>query len=794
MKKVLSIIMIVVLILSLFTLAAYADKPEGKGKPASTVKPGDKGKPSTPVEVFVPAPGGISDIGIANDEKIVELLKKQGKISQNANAREIETALSAFLKSKAQSNSTEKGELSKQVAKVNELIKDKMNNGVLKGQGIKKGIAKQSVIPNVIPQAWNGETTEVKVLALLIDFPDFPHNSMTEDETDNFYEDFSTDYYSTKMFGDVGFESPLGDQLLSMKQYYEEQSGGSFTISGQVAGWYTAKSPAAYYGGNYPGPEDSDAKPRNLVYEALVAAAQDPNINLADFDEEDRYDLDEDGNFFEPDGIIDHVMVFHAGAGEEAGGGRLGADAIWSHRWDLGGVASIPGTTPEVDYWGKGTMYAYDYTIVPEDAGTVVNHEFGHDLGLPDEYDTVYSGAGEPISYWSLMSSGNWAGKISGTEATGFSPYMKEMLQAIWGGNWLTGTQVDIEDITSQGAEVLLDQASTKGTNHDVIRINLPDKNNEVNTPYSGEYEYYSGKGNNIDHSMIANVSIPTATSAMLTFKAWYEIEADWDYASVKVDGISVPGNITTTTDPYDQNPGCGITGHSNGWIDAEFDLSGFAGKTVNVEFNYWTDGAAVEQGFYVDDILITADGNEVLFDDAEGDSLFTLDEFIKDTGKFSAKHYYLVEWRNHQGVDQALAHIRRGNSLMSYDPGMVVWYIDESYDNNWTGDHPGDGFVGVVDADQHANAWSDKYLGTTRYQVHDAAFSLENCEEMYLDYTTFYMKDNFVNANSYFNDSFDYSNPDLLDAGRNIPNYGLKIRVTGESSDRSVGKILIFK
>ncbi|MDF2891942.1 MAG: hypothetical protein K0R80_2309 [Clostridia bacterium] len=39
MKKVLSIIMVVVLVLSLFTLATYADKPEGKGKPDSTVKP-----------------------------------------------------------------------------------------------------------------------------------------------------------------------------------------------------------------------------------------------------------------------------------------------------------------------------------------------------------------------------------------------------------------------------------------------------------------------------------------------------------------------------------------------------------------------------------------------------------------------------------------------------------------------------------------------------------------------------------------------------------------------------------
>ena len=31
--------------------------------------------------------------------------------------------------------------------------------------------------------------------------------------------------------------------------------------------------------------------------------------------------------------LIDHLMVIHAGVGQEAGGGKLGDDAIWSHRW-----------------------------------------------------------------------------------------------------------------------------------------------------------------------------------------------------------------------------------------------------------------------------------------------------------------------------------------------------------------------------------------------------------------------------------------------------------------------------
>ncbi len=100
----------------------------------------------------------------------------------------------------------------------------------------------------------------------------------------------------------------------------------------------------------------------------------------------------------EPDGIIDHLMVVHAGVGQEAGGGKLKDDAIWSHRSKLGSKPyAIDGTKSSVSNWG-GKMAAHDYTIEPEDGAVgVFAHEYGHDLGLPDEYDTKYSGQGEPV-------------------------------------------------------------------------------------------------------------------------------------------------------------------------------------------------------------------------------------------------------------------------------------------------------------------------------------------------------------------------------------------------------------
>ncbi|WP_061579264.1 immune inhibitor A domain-containing protein [Saccharococcus caldoxylosilyticus] len=748
--------------------------------------------------------GGPVDLAIANEEKLIEMLKKDGKISANATPAEAEEAVRTYLKEKASDTVKEKGELYKQEAKREKMLQENyQKNRVLNGKGKKLGQSKNTTVPSVQEEAWNGGKRVDRVLVLLIEYPDFPHNSIQPGETDMYYKDYSKEHYYDMIFGDKDgyYEGPNGEKFISVKKYYEQQSGGSYAIEGAVAGWYKAKYPAKYYGGNVPDPNGSDANARALVKEALAAAAKDPSIDLRQFDQEDRYDLDGDGNYREPDGLIDHLMIVHSSVGEEAGGGQLGGDAIWSHRWNLGGVFRIPDTSADVPYW-SGQLAAYDYTIEPADgAAGVFAHEYGHDLGLPDEYDTQYSGLGEPIAYWSIMSSGSWAGKIPGTEPTGFSAWAKEFLQATMpGSNWLTGTMVDFNEITKDGVEVLLDQASTKGTNNDAVRINLPDKETVVTTPASGTYAYFSGRGNNLDQSMSATLDLTKAKQAKLTFKTWYQIEKDWDYASVEVkengsnQWVTIPGTITTTDNPNGQNPGNGITGSSNGWVDAQFDLSAYAGKTIELRFHYVTDVYVAEAGWYVDDVQVMADDVAVLKDDVETEPLFTLDGFAKSNGKWYSKHYYLVEWRNHQGVDEGLAHILRGDQLLSYDPGLVVWYVDELYDNNWTGIHPGDGFLGVVDADQKTLKWSGNMPASTRYQVHDAAFSLQKGEKFRLELSDSKLLDNHTSPLPLFDDSSSYENKGAVDAGRNVPNYGLKIRVIGESDDRSAARILLYR
>src|SRR5207244_1002183 len=79
---------------------------------------------------------------------------------------------------------------------------------------------------------------------------------------------------------------------------------------------------------------------------------------------------------------------------------------IWSHRW---AVLDADPTTPGSQSQTADGVQIYGYTMESEDfvIGTVA-HEFGHDLGLPDLYDTDGSSAGAGI--WYIMSLGSWNG------------------------------------------------------------------------------------------------------------------------------------------------------------------------------------------------------------------------------------------------------------------------------------------------------------------------------------------------------------------------------------------------
>ncbi|MCX7133235.1 MAG: immune inhibitor A [Aeromonas sp.] len=683
---------------------------------------------------------GPFDAPLADEVKVLEMLKKSGRIPTLASPEMEQAALASFYREKSRAYNGSSGTLAVKEGKVRETILKKIRfNGTARpGDRVPTLLLKA-----IEKEHYQGKMRKDKILAILVDFPDYPKNSVSPELTKMYYPDYTQAHYNDLLFSDKGYAGPNGEKFISMRQFYEQQSGKSYSVRGQVAGWYTASKNAAYYGAN--------ATPntiRDLVKEALIQIANDPAIDLAQFDQEDRYDLNGNGNRDEPDGLIDHLMIFHSSVGEEAGGGDLGEDAIWAHRWNLGTPYPIPGTSSPHGSFG-GQFAAYDYTIQPIDAAAgVCAHEYGHDLGLPDEYDTKYTGKGEPVATWSIMSSGSWAGVIGGTEPTGFSAWAKEFLQASLGGNWLHGSNVQLADLSPRGNVYMLDQANDKGRNDDVVRINLPAKQIPLNPPYAGQYQYHGGKANNLDNRMNLKLDLGGKQSASLAFKAWYQIEEGYDYARVLVNGQPIAGNLTTSDDPNGVGFGVGITGNSNGWTDAEFDLTPWAGQQITLTLQYQSDGGVAENGLFVDELQVAADGEVLLSDGAEGSSAFTLAGFVKSNGNEAKDHYYLAEWRNHAGVDKGLAHINVSDQLMRYEPGMLLWYVDNSQDNNWVGVHPGEGFLGVVDADQ----------------------------------------------NRVFKDSRSYQSKEIPDAGRLLPEYGLKISVTGQARDMSTGRIIVSR
>jgi len=208
----------------------------------------------------------------------------------------------------------------------------------------------------------------------------------------------------------------------SFKAFYQDNSFNLLTVDSTIVGPYTLSGNMALYGAN-----DSygdDVNPRLMVREA---------VDLANADGVDFSQYDNDGN-----GYVDGIMVVHAGYGEEAG---ASANCIWSHRWALGGTY----------YRYYDGVYINDYSTVPELYGNsgstltgvgVVVHEFGHNLGCPDTYDTDYTGSGGQsfhLQKWDVMASGSW--NNNGKNPAMHNPYAK------WKLGWQT--PVDLTGITS---------------------------------------------------------------------------------------------------------------------------------------------------------------------------------------------------------------------------------------------------------------------------------------------------------------------------------------------------------
>jgi len=595
-----------------------------------------------------------------------------------------------------------------------------------------------------------GTTTyQSNLLAVLIDFSDLTASSpqISRADTDMYYDDYSLSHYNDMLFSNSGFVGPNGQNHQSVAQYFDQESGNTFNFTGEFKGWVRADNNAAYYGGN--GSIITDQNVEELVVEAVTKAVAN-GVDLSQFDNDN-------------DGVVDHLLIFHSSIGEEAGGGALGEDAIWSHSYSVananGGFAqSIVGSTIKIA----------NYTIQPIDSAPgVVAHEFGHDLGLLDEYDLVDISVGAPVQDWSIMSGGSWVGAISGTQPTTFSPLAREQLQDSLGGNWINQTVIESTSLDSTVQQIVLQPATEHAIGINQLKISLPPTTAKFKTPRSGDYLYHSGQISDTRASLGVDITLPASSALFLSFYAQWDIEVDYDYVQLLVDGVPQSNTQTALSSGLFPNVTNYITGSSTTdvWQLVTFDLNAFAGQLVNIELIYVTDPAINEFGIVVDD-LVVMDGSDLLFSaDGEQVNTLTLNGFSRITEDLPLEPVsYYLQYRDLTGLDAGL-------TAKSYEPGLLLWLGDENYTDNNASEHPGHGFISVVDADQNRIGNRD-----TAVQLRDAAFSLFDQQA--------HSQDQHLDAQPSFIDTTDYSSVVEPQAGVILPIYNVQFDVIAQTDD----------
>jgi len=545
-------------------------------------------------------------------------------------------------------------------------------------------------------------------------------------------------------------------------------------------GWYLLPGNQGYYGsdsgghaiGNpVSGIDDGCGPTAKIVYDA--ASLADPDI--------DYNELDTD-----KDGVVDFFNLMFAGCGGHGCLDLTGPNNIWPHKSDVryyytdaNGVQGYVSNDPLKDHFDRPVFYTDatrkaftltdtgipvyvvvgPYNVNPEDAVekvSVVAHEYGHSLGLPDFYSNNFSAMGT----WELM-------------GADYFQYMTVYARSFLG--WIVPRPLQSGEVTLReskydtgeihwrrpdGTPYVLTGAGIH--NADAWRLDLPTELLISEVP-SGVHAWFSGAGNDFGcppqagHNLdVFLPNLPDAASITLTLQSLYEIEWDWDYAFVMVSTdagatwTTLPSaNGTTLTNGYNpNNVECfaalnnGITGvfagggntlanpnraqnlypasPGNGFVADQFDLSAYSGDSILLRFAYFTDPAAVNRGWFIDDINITADGAVVYASDfeegPEENRLFNDGWTRVSTAQGSdVEHAYFIELRDRISNDfDGKGQSDRG--VPGWEGGVALLYSDRqhSFGNTSAADHPGQT---VVDAAPDP--------GNDSPNLNDAAFTL---------------------------------------------------------------------
>ena len=535
----------------------------------------------------------------------------------------------------------------------------------------------------------------------------------------------------------------------SLSHYYNQQSGGTYHVDGIVLPPVKLPKPRRAYGGpNRPAGGDwrNDGDTEGMVEAALKLASKSAaKFPAEEFDRWDPIDHDGDGVTDEADGYLDHFVIVYAGGPQntcqslnkigQALNANVGnkairkldkrqrecADRLWPHR---SAVRLREGQGPKI---GDGnhrrggvpvsdSLWVYDYNMQSEytDAATFI-HEFGHSIGLPDVYSRTSNNS---TGSWSVMSAD------TRPNPQGMSAWSRLQL------GWLKPTVVRPPAYGGKASGSIplarLDDQSASASR--AIMVVLPPKKKALELtdtlPKGSKRALYGGQGNELSNTAERTIDLTEFSKAQVSFDAWWEIEAGWDFAYIEVSADG--GKIWKRQLPVDRKmmpakhghdgkktvPGfTGLSGDLDGdgknesatgcdpkveiksgedkagaatnpclapsWVRPAFDLTPFVGNgDLRFRVRHYTDGAAVMRGILIDNVLLSGEAEAAPASNELG--TFEADEpdwrvvgFSPSPGRHDilVPHYYLIEYRDPYKTESYDKHLA-DSSIALYPDG----------------------------------------------------------------------------------------------------------------------------
>lgn len=450
----------------------------------------------------------------------------------------------------------------------------------------------------------------------------------------------------------------------TVREYYQEASGGRFNVTGDIYGWVELANSESYYvvpptGGLTVGVSKTD----EFIEEAVAGIDGEVDFGLYDNDGPDGVP-----NSGDDDGYVDVLVLVHPALGAECAGNT---NHMWSHSylyslWD--GAPGGPLETNDPSANG-GMIVVDDYIMAPTvscDTGLieigVFCHELGHSIGLPDLYDD-YGSFG--IGFWGLMGTGNWNTPESPAHPCGWS---KEQL------GW-----VDVIDVGWEAVQYDLAPVISSG---EVIRLSTPLQRFRRMVPPAAtagwslvcsytmdetghrEWPGDEGYGNYWNESMSRTFHYDGTGPVTLDYDIQIDLEVYYDHAYV---------SISTPDGSYSER------------------LASFTGTyplySESIDLSSYLEDPRYEYGYTISFQLITdfnfsdEDGNfnsrlmrALLLDNIRvtggGEDYFT--DFEQDMGGWHntspPADYFIVENRTRAGFD---AHLP--------GEGLLIWHAESS-------------------------------------------------------------------------------------------------------------------